>query len=128
MKGKKKKKSQIKFNRKKNYKLISPEAGSQCSKQLLVTEKAENVVVTNMVIRSSLVVQWLALGAFTAMAWLRSLVGELRSCKLRGAAKKKPQTNMVIVVCVFFCPVAWEPATFPASPLCHFFLICEMVP
>ena len=33
----------------------------------------------------SLAVQWLGLGAFTA----RALVGELRSHKLRGAAKKK---------------------------------------
>ena len=32
-------------------------------------------------------VQWLGLGAFTAGAWVRSLVGELRSQKPQGAAK-----------------------------------------
>ena len=34
---------------------------------------------------SSLVVQWLELGAFTAVAWVQSLVGELRF----GQKKKK---------------------------------------
>ena len=34
-------------------------------------------------------VQWLGLGAFTAVAWVQSLVGELRSYKLCSAAKKK---------------------------------------
>ena len=33
--------------------------------------------------------QWLGLGAFTAGAWVQSLVRELRSCKPGGAAKKK---------------------------------------
>ena len=40
-----------------------------------------------------LAVQWLGLGAFIAMAWLQSLVRELRSCKLavqpKGKKKKK---------------------------------------
>ena len=35
--------------------------------------------------------QWLGLGAFTALAWVQSLVGELRSQKPRGAAKKKKE-------------------------------------
>ena len=35
-----------------------------------------------------LVVQWLGLSAFTAMARVQSLVRELRSCKLLGVAKK----------------------------------------
>ena len=39
--------------------------------------------------RNSLVVQYLGLGAFTAMAQVWSLVWELRSCKLRGTAKQK---------------------------------------
>ena len=30
---------------------------------------------------SSLVAQWLGLAAFTAMAWVHYLVGELKSCK-----------------------------------------------
>ena len=37
--------------------------------------------------RNSLVVQWLGLSAFTAMAWVQSLVGELRSCKPHRVAK-----------------------------------------
>ena len=38
---------------------------------------------------SSLVVQWLGLGSFTAVARVPSLVGELRSHKMHGTAKKK---------------------------------------
>ena len=37
--------------------------------------------------------QWLGLYAFTAMAWVQSLVGELRSCKSQSAAKKKTRIN-----------------------------------
>ena len=37
---------------------------------------------------NSLVVQWLVLGAFTAGARVPSLVGELRSRKLHGVAKR----------------------------------------
>ena len=40
---------------------------------------------------NSLVVQWLGLSTFTAMA--QSLVRELRSCKLCGMAKKQQQKN-----------------------------------
>ena len=36
---------------------------------------------------SSLVVQWLGLGIFTTMAWVQSLVIELRSDKLHGKPK-----------------------------------------
>ena len=38
---------------------------------------------------NSLVVQWLGLSTFTAGAQVQSLVGELRSCKPHGVAKKK---------------------------------------
>ena len=38
---------------------------------------------------NSLVVQWSELSAFTARAWVQSLVGELRSHKLHGMAGKK---------------------------------------
>ena len=38
---------------------------------------------------NSLTVQWLGVGTFTAMAWVQSLVGELRSGKPRSATKKK---------------------------------------
>ena len=34
-------------------------------------------------------VQWLGLGTFTAMAWVQSLVRELRSYKPLGVDKKK---------------------------------------
>ena len=37
---------------------------------------------------NSLAVQWLGLRAFTAEVRVRSLVGELRSCKPRSVAKK----------------------------------------
>ena len=43
----------------------------------------------NAIIGNSLVVQWWGLGAFTDGARVWSLVGELRSCKPRGEAKKK---------------------------------------
>ena len=36
-----------------------------------------------------MVVQWLGRGAFTAVAWVQSLVRELRYCKQHAAAKKK---------------------------------------
>ena len=38
---------------------------------------------------SYLVVQWLGLQAFTPVAWVRSLVRELRSCKPHWCSKKK---------------------------------------
>ena len=38
---------------------------------------------------SSPVVWWLELGAFTAVTWVQSVVGALRSCKLCGVAKNK---------------------------------------
>ena len=38
---------------------------------------------------TSLVVQWLRLCASNAGAWVRSLVGELRSCKMQSRKKKK---------------------------------------
>ena len=38
-------------------------------------------------------VQWLGLVAFTAVTWVRSLVGELRSRKPRGVAKNKKQNK-----------------------------------
>ena len=41
-------------------------------------------------------VQWLGLGAFTAVAQVQSLVGELRSPKPRGMAKKKKRKERKI--------------------------------
>ena len=38
---------------------------------------------------NSQVVQWLGLGAFTAVPWVQSVAGELRSYKLQGMAKQK---------------------------------------
>ena len=40
---------------------------------------------------NSLAVQWLGLGAFTAVTQVESLVWELRSCKPHGTAKKNPK-------------------------------------
>ena len=40
-------------------------------------------------IENSLVIQWLGLSSFTAVAQVQSQIGELRSCKQRGAAKKQ---------------------------------------
>ena len=37
------------------------------------------LVAFKIFLGNSLVVQWLGLGAFTAMAWVQTLVGELRS-------------------------------------------------
>ena len=45
---------------------------------------------------SSLVVWWLGFSAFTAMVQIQSLVGKLRSQKLRGMAQKK-KTNKNLV-------------------------------
>ena len=44
---------------------------------------------------NSLVIQWLELGAFTAMAWFQSLVREQRLCKLQGVAPKKSYSNIL---------------------------------
>ena len=43
--------------------------------------------------RNSLAVQWLGLGAFTAMARVQSLVRELTSRKPRSTAKKKKKNS-----------------------------------
>ena len=55
----------------------------------------------------SLSVQWLGLRAFTAGAQVQSLVGELKSHKLWGAAKKKGLAFIIFleniqVFCSFF--------------------------
>ena len=46
--------------------------------------------------RNSPEVQWLGLGAFTAGAQVQSLVGELKSQKPSGAAKKKKKKRSKI--------------------------------
>lgn len=43
---------------------------------------------------NSPVVQWSGPGAFPAVAWIQSLVGVLRSGKLRGMAKKKKNKGL----------------------------------
>ena len=48
-----------------------------------------NILQIIKILGNSLEVQWLGLSAFTAMAQVQSLVGELRSHKTRGSAKKK---------------------------------------
>ena len=47
---------------------------------------------------SSLVVQWLGLSAFTAVARVQSLVRELRYCKPRDVAIKKKKKKLASVV------------------------------
>ena len=48
-----------------------------------------------------MVVHWLALCAFSAGAWVQSLVEELRDCKLYGTAKKTITTeNSLAVQCL----------------------------
>ena len=51
---------------------------------------------------SSLVVQWLRLRAFTAVAWIQSLVGKLRSHKPHGAAKNKNSLFLSTSFCSLF--------------------------
>ena len=43
--------------------------------------------------QDSLVVQWLELGAFTVVAWVQSLVGELRSCKPSSLVRKQNKSK-----------------------------------
>ena len=45
---------------------------------------------------NSLVVQWLGLWAFIAMAWVQSLVRKLRSCKTCSAGKKRQKKKKEI--------------------------------
>ena len=51
--------------------------------------KSTEELLQNSPLGNSLEVQWLGLGALTAVAQVQSLVGELRSCKPHGVAKKK---------------------------------------
>ena len=53
-----------------------------------------------MVSGNSLKVQWLGLSAFTTLAWVPSLAGELRSCKPRSVAKKKKSFSMQSVIII----------------------------
>ena len=56
---------------------------------------------------TSLVVQWLGLYTFTAEGWVQSLVGELRSHKPCGAAKKKYtqdlHRSLGILIYIYMC-------------------------
>ena len=51
----------------------------------------------NFIPGNSLAVQWLGLSAFTAGAQVQSLMGELRSRKPHGVAKKKKISLLFIV-------------------------------
>ena len=59
------------------------------------------MVCGNSVLGKSLVVQWLGLGIFTAMAWVQSLVGELRSHEPHGMEKKKKR-NSALSLHIFY--------------------------
>ena len=50
---------------------------------------------------NSQVVQWLGLGAFTMVAWVQSVAGELRSYKLQGRAKQKEGVNQSVELFLF---------------------------
>ena len=73
--------------------------GARKSKSNAIREEHLNsvewnwVVIRKFTVRSSLVVQWLGLCAFTAVAWVQSLIGELRSHKLLSTAKKKKRKS-----------------------------------
>ena len=58
--------------------------------------KSTEELLQNSPLGNSLEVQWLGLGALTAVAQVQSLVGELRSCKPHGVAKKNPKTKTVL--------------------------------
>ena len=57
--------------------------------QFLMSPMSQILKLKNPGFGNSLTVQWLGFGAFTAVAWVQSLVGELRYCKPQGMAKKK---------------------------------------
>ena len=46
-----------------------------------------------------MVVQWLGLQAFTAVAWIQFLVQEPRSCKLHGSAKNFFKSKQIKLDC-----------------------------
>ena len=59
------------------------------------------MVCRNSVLGNSLTVQWLGLGIFTTMAWVQSLVGELRSHEPHGVAEKKKERNSALSLHIF---------------------------
>ena len=59
------------------------------------------MVCRNSVLGNSLAVQGLGLGIFTAMAWVQSLVGELRSHEPHGMEKKKKR-NSALSLHIFY--------------------------
>ena len=60
---------------------------------MIISTDAENTFGKIPRPRNSLAVQWLGLSAFTAVARVRSLVGELRSCKPCSVARKKKNST-----------------------------------
>ena len=52
--------------------------------------------------RNSLVFQWLGFGGFTAMAWVQSMVQELKSHSCAGQPKKK-KIHTFIILTIFKC-------------------------
>ena len=55
----------------------------------LCAEKDSKCLLKTSGYGNSLAVQWLAVGTFTAVAWVQSLVGELRSCNCVVARPKE---------------------------------------
>lgn len=79
-----------------------PTSGGQVSESGRVQVpqiRAETYEMKITFLGNSLEVQWLGLGAFTAVVQVQSLVKELRSCKLYGAAKRTKTKKIKRLVC-----------------------------
>ena len=63
---------------------------------LVGMQNAVAAVKNSMAVGTSLALQWLGLGTFTRRARVQSLVKELRSCKLCGAAKNKTKQTKTV--------------------------------
>ena len=75
---------------------MPPALGAQSLNHWAAREVPLKYFLKELIFRNSLAVQWVGLYAFTAVAHVQSLVGELRSCKLCGTAKNKNRTNFQI--------------------------------
>ena len=55
-----------------------------------------------------LAVQWLGLGTFIVVAWVQSLVGELRFHKTNGTAKKPQKTTNIVYLTQYIKKLSTE--------------------
>ena len=63
------------------------------NERMLLITNTKNIQFLKTAIRSSPVAWWLGFWAFSAVGRVQSLMGELRTRKLRSAAKEKKQQN-----------------------------------